>query len=225
MDNRTKYFAKKAFELSGFVPIGAFLVEHLYSNFQAVGPGGAQRFDDVVKNLQTNPIIIFAEIAFIALPLLYHASYGLFVAMPIARPNVGGYGFLRNWTYLLQRVTGVILVFYIGYHVWNTRLYPLWATDTTYLMEADGQRLVTSKYMAHYLNQSHLGVQVLWLYVAGVACAVFHFANGLWNFGVHWGITLSPRSQRISGFVCGLVGVTLLAVGLASLLAFTKMGA
>ena len=39
---RTRYFAKKLFELTGFVPIGAFLIEHLYSNFQAVGPGGAR---------------------------------------------------------------------------------------------------------------------------------------------------------------------------------------
>jgi succinate dehydrogenase / fumarate reductase cytochrome b subunit len=78
--SRTRYFAKKLFELTGFIPIGAFLIEHLYSNFQAVGPGGAQRFDTVVKDLQTNPIIIFLEIGVIGLPLLYHAGYGLFVA-------------------------------------------------------------------------------------------------------------------------------------------------
>jgi hypothetical protein len=36
-------------------------------------------------------------------------------------------------------------------------------------------------------------------------------------------LTISPRSQRISGFVCGLVGVTLFAVGMASLMAFVKM--
>src|SRR5262245_937739 len=118
---RTQYFAKKLFELTGFLPIAAFLVEHFYSNFQAVGPGGAERFDTVVKDLQTNPIIIYLEIGLIGLPLLYHAAYGLLVAQ-MARPNTGGYGYLRNWTYLLQRITGAILVFYIGYHVWNTRL-------------------------------------------------------------------------------------------------------
>ncbi|HZS36194.1 MAG TPA: hypothetical protein VFF06_05180 [Polyangia bacterium] len=224
---RTKYFAKKLFELTGFLPIGAFLIEHFYSNFQAVGPGGAERFDKVVVDLQTNPIIIFLEIGAIGLPLLYHAAYGIFVAKQ-ARPNVGGYGYLRNWTYLFQRVTGVILLFYIGYHVWNTRLFPLLheaggpglARD---LQVVNGQGLVSARYMHDYFREAHFGIQVLWIYVIGIACAVFHFANGLWNAAIHWGLTISPRSQRISGFVCGLVGVTLLAVGLATLLAFTNM--
>ena len=75
----------------------------------------------------------------------------------------------------------------------------------------------------HHFREAHFGIQVLWIYVVGIACAVFHFANGLWNAAIHWGLTISPRSQRISGLVCGLVGVTLLAVGLATLLAFTNM--
>lgn len=219
---RTKYFAKKLFELTGFLPIGGFLIEHLYSNFQRVGPGGAERFDKVVVDLQTNPIIIFLEIGMIGLPLLYHAFYGMFIAR-MARPNNGAYGYLRNWTYLFQRITGMLLVFYIGYHVWNTRLVPVLHPDTPLLQGAEGgEHLVSSAYMRAYLTEAHLGIQVLWIYVLGIACAVFHFANGLWNVGIHWGLTISPRSQRISGFVCGMVGVTLLAVGLVSLLAFTK---
>jgi len=223
--NRKQYLAKKLFELTGFLPIGAFLVEHLYSNFQRVGPNGAERFDKVVTDLQTNPIIIFLEIGLIGLPLLYHAGYGLFLAQ-MGRANNGSYGYLRNWTYLFQRITGMILIIYIGYHVWNTRLFPLVAKPENpmypLLQTADGQRLVSSAYMRDYLNASHAGIQVMWIYVVGILCAVFHFANGLWNIGIHWGLTISPRSQRISGMVCGLVGVTLLAVALTSLVAFVK---
>ena len=220
---RTKYFAKKLFELTGFLPIGAFLLEHFYSNFQAVGPGGAERFDKVVVDLQTNPIIIFLEIGMIGLPLLYHAFYGLFVATMAARPNAGQYGYLRNWTYLLQRITGVVLFVYIGYHVWNTRLVPLMHPELSNLQNVDGQALVSSRYMHDYFHEAHFGIQVLWIYFVGVACAVYHFANGLWNAGIHWGLTISPRSQRISGLVCGGIGATLLAVGLRTLLAFTNL--
>jgi succinate dehydrogenase / fumarate reductase cytochrome b subunit len=226
--SRRQYFAKKLFELTGFLPIGGFLIEHLYSNFQAVGPGGDQRFDDVVRSLQNNPIIIYLEIFAIGLPILYHAAYGMLIAKQ-ARLNNGQYGFFRNWTYTLQRLTGLILILYMGYHVWNTRLYPHFAAADHplygYLLDSGGQKLVSSRYMTHYLAQTHFGISVIWFYVAGVACAVYHFANGLWNVAIHWGITISPKSQRISGLVCGMVGVTLLAVGLASLLAFTKMGA
>jgi succinate dehydrogenase / fumarate reductase, cytochrome b subunit len=225
---RTQYIARKLFELTGFLPIGGFLIEHFYSNFQAVGPGGEERFNEVVRSLQANPIIIYLEIFAIGLPILYHAAYGIFVAKQ-ARPNNGQYGYFRNWAYLLQRATGIILVAYIGYHVWNTRLYPHFAKPDHqlygYLMDGGGQKLISSSYMTHYLQQTHFGISVTWFYVVGIGCAVYHFANGLWNAAIHWGLTISPRSQRISGFVCGMVGVTLLAVGLASLLAFTKMGA
>jgi succinate dehydrogenase / fumarate reductase cytochrome b subunit len=222
---RTQYFAKKLFELTGFLPIGAFLLEHLYSNYQRVGPGGAERFDGVVNTLQTNPLIVWLEIFAIGLPLLYHAGYGLFVAK-MARANNGGYGYLRNWTYLFQRITGVLLIFYIAYHVWNTRLFPLVAKPEHpmygLLQTAGAEKLVSSAYMHDYLLGSHVGIQVIWIYVVGVFCAVFHFANGLWNAAIHWGLTISPRSQRVSGLVCGVIGVALLAVALTSLVAFTK---
>jgi succinate dehydrogenase / fumarate reductase cytochrome b subunit len=219
---RRKYLLKKLFEISGFLPVGGFLLEHLYSNFQAVGPGGAERFDDVVKNLQTNPIIVFAEIFLIGLPLLYHALYGIFIAKS-ARYNVGGYGYLRNWTYLLQRFSGLFLFLYIGYHVYNTRFAPMVDPSNNLFQIVDGKPLVSSRYMHTYLTGAHLGIQVVWIYFIGIACAAFHFANGIWNVGIHWGITISPRSQRISGMLCGLVGVTLLTVGLASLMAFVRM--
>src|ERR1700690_3051788 len=160
---QTKFYAKKLFELPGFLPLGAFLGEHLYSNFQAVGSGGEARFNEVVKDLQTNPIIIFAEIGLIGLPLLYHAFYGIFVASQ-ARPNPGQYGYLRNWTYTLQRITGIVLFFYIGYHVWNTRLVPVFHPELSNLQNVDGQALVSSRYMHDYFHEAHFGIQVLWIY-------------------------------------------------------------
>jgi succinate dehydrogenase / fumarate reductase cytochrome b subunit len=221
---RARYLARKLFELTGFLPVGGFLIEHLYSNFQAVGPGGAERFNHIVKDLQTNPIIIFLEIFAIGLPLLYHAGYGLFVAKQ-ARPNVGSYGYMSNWLYLFQRITGILLFFYIGYHVWNTRLAPLFHPDNPYLQIVDNQPLVSTAYMHHYFLETHFGIQVFWIYVVGIACAVYHFANGLWNIGYHWGLTVSPRSQRWWGIACGLIGVTLLAVALATLQAFLTIQA
>lgn len=217
---RTRYIAKKLFEISGFLPVGGFLLEHFYSNFQAVGPGGEQRFNEVVVNLQTNPLIIFLEIGAIGLPLLYHALYGIFVASQ-ARPNNGSYGFLRNWLYLFQRVTGIILLFYIGYHVWNTRFVPIVSPDLPSLQHAaSGEPLVSYRYMHDYFLETHLGISVFWIYFVGISCAVYHFANGVWNIGYHWGLTVSPRSQRLWGLACGALGVILLAVSLATLRSF-----
>ena len=218
------FYARKLFELSGVVPIGAFLVEHLYSNFQAVGPGGAARFDKVVVDLQTNPAIIYAEIFAIVLPLLYHAGYGLLV-VGAARPNAGAYGYLRNWTYVLQRLTGVLLLGYIGYHVYNTRLYPLLHADDPLLQHAGDAALVSSRYMHAYLSRAHGGVPIAWVYGVGLGCAAFHFGNGLWNLGVHWGILVSPAAQRRAGWAVLAIGAGLFFLGMKSILAFLGMAA
>jgi succinate dehydrogenase / fumarate reductase cytochrome b subunit len=219
--SKTSYIARKLFELSGFLPVGGFLIEHLYSNFMRVGEGGAARFDKVVVDLQTNPLIIFLEIGAIGLPLIYHALYGIFVATQ-ARPNNGSYGYARNWAYTLQRITGILLFLYIGYHVWNTRLAPELHPDNPLFAHAEGHTVVTSQYMTAYFNDVHFGLPVWILYVIGISCAVYHFANGMWNIGIHWGLTVGPKAQRASGYVCGAVGLTLFALAMASLMAFVK---
>ena len=189
-----------------------------------MGPGGRERFDKIVVDLQTNPLVLYLEIFAIGLPLLYHAGYGLFVAAQ-ARPNTGEYGFLRNWTYVFQRVTGVLLFVYIGYHVYNTRLYPVFHPDDPSLQHVADEIMVSSSYMHRYLGQEHLGVSVLYWYVVGLSCAVYHFSNGLWNLGVHWGLTVSRGSQRVSGWACAGVAAALLFLGVRSLVAFSQMGA
>jgi succinate dehydrogenase / fumarate reductase, cytochrome b subunit len=217
------FYARKLFELSGLVPLGLFLVEHFYENFQVVGPGGAERFDRVVLELQSNPAIVYAEIFGIALPLLYHAVYGLFVAQ-MARPNNGAYGYLRNWTFLFQRVTGLVLIAFIGYHVYKTRLYPGLHPEDGLLQHVRGEPLVSTAYMHRYLGERLLGVRLVWLYLGAVGCAVYHLANGLWNLGVHWGLLVSRGAQRRAGWLCVTVGAALFYLGARSALTFYRPG-
>jgi succinate dehydrogenase / fumarate reductase cytochrome b subunit len=209
------FLLRRLHSLTGVVPIGAFLIEHFYTNYQAVGPGGAARFDGAVKDLQSNPVIIWLEIFGIGLPILYHAFYGLFIAGQ-ARYNTTRYGHGANWRFLFQRVTGTLLVFYIAYHVWNTRLMPAIHPESF----ATTHGFITFQYMRDYLTGAHFGIPVWTLYVVGVLAACFHFANGLWGFLIHWGITLGPRAQRLSAFACAGLGLLLAALGLNSLAAF-----
>jgi succinate dehydrogenase / fumarate reductase cytochrome b subunit len=207
---------RRLHSLTGVLPIGAFLVEHLYSNYQAVGPGGAARFDGVVAELQHNPVVIFAEIFAIGLPILYHAFYGLVIAGQ-ARSNNLAYRYGANWRFLGQRITGILLVVYIGYHVWMTRLRPVFDPGRF----AASKGLVTFDYMHGYLNERLLGLfPTWWFYVVGVLAACFHLANGLWGFLIHWGVTTGPRAQKISALACAGIGVALAALGLNSLVAF-----
>ena len=49
---------------------------------------------------------------------------------------------------------------------------PLVHPDAEYLQHVEGQALVSTEFMHHYLRSSHFGIQVFWIYLVGVMCAV-----------------------------------------------------
>src|SRR5919206_894951 len=112
------FLFRKLHQLTGIMPLGFFLLEHFYTNSKALS--GATQFNDAVKDLQSIPYILFVEIGGIFIPLIYHAVYGLVITAE-ARPNNLAYPYSRNWFYLIQRITGVILFFFITFHVLNFR--------------------------------------------------------------------------------------------------------
>src|SRR5918998_5370615 len=115
------FVLRKLHQLSGIVPLGAFLLEHLYTNSKAAHPErGVADFNQAVADLQAIPYVLFIEITFIFIPLLYHAVYGLFITWE-TRPNNLSYPYPRNWFYTIQRITGVILFFFILFHLLNFR--------------------------------------------------------------------------------------------------------
>jgi succinate dehydrogenase / fumarate reductase cytochrome b subunit len=57
-------------------------------------------------------------------------------------------------------------------------------------------------------------------YTLGLLLAVFHLANGLWGMGLVWGLTISARAQRLSGYACAGLGILLAALGLHGLIGF-----
>ena len=199
------FVLRKLHQLSGIVPLGAFLLEHLYTNSKALHPDqGPAHFNTAVGELQQIPYILFVEITFIFIPLLYHALYGLFITIEW-RPNNLAYPYGRNWFYTIQRITGIILFFFILFHLLNFRfgLVPG----------------LNEKSVAHFPDQSFSIVsnefQVPWIilvYVVGIASTIWHFANGIWLFAVDWGIVIGERAQRLTGYACIAFGVLLLAL-------------
>ena len=99
------FFWRKLHSLSGIVPIGAFLVEHIVSNFEAIN--GPLAYAQQVKFLNGLPLVRVLEWAFIFIPLAFHAVYGVFIWLR-GRSNVNVYPWAGNWMYLSQRVTGII---------------------------------------------------------------------------------------------------------------------
>jgi succinate dehydrogenase / fumarate reductase, cytochrome b subunit len=202
MAGNKSFINRKLHSLLGVFPVGLFLTQHLVINHFATR--SPESFNAAAHFMESLPFRYFLEVFLIFIPLLYHAVYGIYIAFQ-AKNNVSNYGFFRNWMFVWQRITGVILVIFIAWHVWETRLaYALYDTPVDFDM------------MANILSSTPMVV----FYIVGVVAATFHFANGLWSFAVSWGITVTPRSQKIATYVTLGAFVALTVIGIRSILAF-----
>ena len=199
------FFLRKLHSLSGIVPIGAYLLEHLFSNGMATR--GPESFDKIVNLLTGMPFLIVIEFAVIIVPILFHGTYGLFLTYE-HQPNAAQYGYYRNWLFHFQRWTGVIMIIYIFWHVYTTRIMSI-VTDTH----------MSYAFMNGFLNNPQWGGFATIFMVIGLAATVFHFTNGMWNFLIKWGITVGPESQRWSLAICTVVGWAMFFWGAAAILA------
>jgi len=196
------YVNRRLHSFLGLFPIGLFLIVHLTVNYYATqGPNAFNTAANVMEHL---PFVRFLEIVLIYLPLLFHAIYGIYIAFQ-AKYNVNHYGYFRNWMFLLQRFTGLYLVIFLAWHIWETHIAYL-----LHLKELDFNM------MADILDNPVM----LILYIVGVIAAVFHFSNGLWAFLVHWGIIVTPRAQRVTTYFTVVVFILLAYVGVRAVFAF-----
>ena len=208
------FILRKLHQLSGIVPLGLFLLEHFYTNSKALA--GAASFNDSVKDLQAIPYILLVETTGIFIPLIYHAVYGMVITME-ARPNNLAYPYPRNWFYLVQRITGVVLFFFIAFHVLNFRFGMIPGLNTISVAHEPGRafEIVSGEFRM---------VPIFLIYMVGITATVWHFANGIWLFLVDWGITIGERAQRLTGYACIGFGVVLLLVGINAAVAFIRPG-
>ncbi|AIM13924.1 succinate dehydrogenase, cytochrome b558 subunit [Bacillus anthracis] len=187
--------------INGVIPVGVFLTQHLIVNNFATR--GAEAFNKAAGFMELLPFRYALEIFIIFLPILYHAIYGLYIAFT-AKNNAVSYGYFRNWMFVFQRISGIVTLIFIAWHVWETRIQAMLGKEVNYDMMAD------------ILNNPAMFA----FYLVGVVSTIFHFANGLWTFCISWGITVSPRSQRISTYVTLAIFLGLSYVGVSALLAF-----
>ncbi|MGM0874830.1 MAG: succinate dehydrogenase, partial [Bacillota bacterium] len=119
MAGNREFVNRRLHSLLGVIPVGLFLIQHLVVNNFATR--GAEAFNEAAHFMEMLPFRYVLETVVIFLPLLYHAIYGVYIAFT-AKNNVSNYGYLRNWLFMLQRVTGIITFIFVAWHVWETRI-------------------------------------------------------------------------------------------------------
>lgn len=201
MAGNREFNFRRLHSLLGVIPVGLFLTQHLVVNHFATG--GEESFNQAAHFMESLPFRYFLEIFIIFLPLYFHAIYGIYIAFT-SKNNASRFGFFRNWMFLLQRVSGVITFIFVTWHVWQTRVAVFFGAVVNFQMM---EEIFSNPFMVAF-------------YVLGVLSTIFHFANGLWSFCVSWGITVTPRSQRIATYVTIGIFLALSIVGMRAIFAF-----
>lgn len=183
---RESYFWHKLHSLSGVIPVGFYMVQHLTLNsFSIAGP---MYFDRVIGFFEEFPrhILLTMEVGLIWLPLFFHAIYGLMIVQR-GLPNLSNenYRFRENKFYTFQRVSGMIAFAFLIYHVISTSILKMARGSTEHIQYFGMQKTFTDH-----------GYLIFIVYLIGILCATYHFSYGIWGFCIRWGITVNPASQR-----------------------------
>ncbi|MGA3048372.1 MAG: succinate dehydrogenase [Terracidiphilus sp.] len=197
---------RKLHSLLGVIPIGAFFLEHLLSNFEALH--GPVAYGAQVKFLNSLPLVRVLEWVFIFLPILYHAVYGVFIWIR-GKSNVVYYPWAGNWMYVAQRYTGLIAFAYIAQHLYRQRFTGVDLPEHPYAAFAKVQHELANPWM-------------LAAYIIAMIAICWHFSYGIWLFAAKWGITPGTTARKRFGYVCAALGIALAVMGLASIWAFVS---
>ncbi|MFF5994412.1 succinate dehydrogenase cytochrome b558 subunit [Lysinibacillus sp. KU-BSD001] len=203
MSKDREFLWRRLHSLLGVIPVGLFLVFHLSLNFTAVG--GEEAYNNATGAMELVPhsLLLLMEWVIIYIPLLFHAFYGIYIAFT-ATNNTKRFGTFRNWAFRIQRITGIFLVIFIAWHIFQTRVQKAFGAEVNWDM------------MAEIADNPAMLV----FYIVGILSATFHLANGLWSFLVSWGITQSPSSQKVVTYISMIFFVLLSIMGVVAIVSF-----
>ena len=188
---------------TGIVPLGAFLVLHVWSQSRAIQ--GPLAYERVVRKTQSIPGVLLLEGVGIYLPLLFHAAYGILLSVRSgsgpARPERP-----KAWSRPMQRLTGVLTLLFVGYHLWELPVARI-------LGRLRGSDLFPSL-VDSLSSTTSLGVPLgAVAYLVGLASSAYHFANGLSGFLLDFGLVTSERTGRLASVACTMFGTLVFLVG------------
>ncbi len=240
------FLLRRLHSLTGIVPIGVFLINHLLTNSSVIWGGWAMRGEPVPSATGTGqstgvvttgaayfwhevkwinegiPHLMLVEITLWA-SILFHSVLGVMYARS-GKSNVAQYAYQDNWRYTLQRISGYVGIAFIFYHVATLR----WGWSFLVPGGTRWNHHYAASTLAAALRGGSEGLTLLGLivslfYLAGVSLLVFHFANGLWTAAITWGLTISRAAQRRWGYACLGLGAAMMVMGWASVLGFLML--
>jgi len=211
MAGRRPFLLHRLHSLTGIL-FGTYVIIHLLVNatlIEGFREGALLTvYQKQVSSIHSLPFLSVFVCVFIYLPILYHTIYGLWLTYA-GKPNLNQYPYGRNVFYVVQRVSGLLLVGFIFFHV--TAMRGWWAAN----LKFDPWR--ASETAVAHLSANWL---IAWfVYPLGITAACYHLAYGFWTAAITWGLTVSAGAQRRWGWVCMGLFVFSFVCGMLALLA------
>lgn len=219
---RHDFLIRRLHSLSGLIPVGAYMVVHLFVNASVLeSPAAFQK--NVYQIHSLGALLPFVEWTFIFIPILFHAIIGM-VIVGGGMPNNNQYRYGPNYRYTMQRMTGMIAFAFIMFHVFHMHGWfhaDVWLDN---FVRPWGGGEFKPYNAASSAGEALQSFTMVIAYVIGVLSCVYHLANGLWTMGITWGIWTSPRAQARASVVCSVFGVALAAVSMGALFGMRSVG-
>jgi succinate dehydrogenase/fumarate reductase cytochrome b subunit (b558 family) len=183
--------AERLFSLSGLVPLGAFLVAHLWMQSRVLF--GPRPFGSAAPNA----LLVVLDVALVLAPLFFHAAYGAFLT--VKRRSLASPRPYPRPVAILMRITGVVALLFVIAHVYTARVT---------FAGARGADL--ESVLAPLLSGTTVGAPLVAIgYMVGLASVTFHFAVGVWGFFAQ----RSAGTRRVVAYACGAAGLAAFVVG------------
>lgn len=165
---------------------------------------GAGAFNRLMADRMLIPMLGWAQVFFILIPLLYHGAFGLAVVHG-CQINAFRYNYYRNWMYALQRFAGLLLIPFIVYHLYRT-----------VLAQAVGSSPLSFDTMHAILAPSWTKA----VYIAGIVCLAFYIGNGLAMQSTAWGVAAARRARGVAIIFGWIITIALSVWGIRIVLSF-----
>ena len=215
--DRHHFLLRRLHSLSGIVPVGAFLINHLLANSTAFL--GAKEFDHHIGLIHSLPWLLGIEVTFIFIPLAFHAIYGLAIAWE-GKLNAQQYPYMDNWRYTLQRITAYIVFVFIIFHLLHFRF--------AWLLGGQPYGGGTEQFFGFTQRIFHSPDSwlPLWawitIYAIGTTAAVYHFCHGIVTFCITWGITVGDEARKKVSWAALVLGLLLMTWTTSSLIGLSR---
>jgi succinate dehydrogenase / fumarate reductase cytochrome b subunit len=198
------FWLRRLHSLVGIIPLGAWIVYHF--NVHSYSHAGPEVYNAKLAAMYASPMHLAVSIFLVYLPLLYHSIYGLVVTRQ-AQPNFLQYSTIRNWIYVLQRVSGIGLLLFIPAHLVKARFSEFFLNEQmSWAHEAAGFAMPLT----------------IVVYLLGIFGVAFHLGNGLFLFGFHWGLWVTERAQKVAAAVSVLLFLALAGMGIYAMIGFMQ---